>query len=405
MKLSNYLLAMISLASVLAVIETSLHIMNYPRTPEIGWRWDQSPYASADNKNDGYINQFGLRGRNIEYGEDDFVIVLLGDSQVEAGLHSAEKLPEILLEAELCQLLHSRHIKVFSVASAGWGQDQQLTWLRHYFDSYRADLVLAWTTPVNDYWENTFVDRSVERVAGKLKPTFRIDDDKLVPVVLFRFESKLLNLFRLAIARGSGNKTFTLEQIYSDRWQAALPSPDGKASSKGQCPVLEILEKDLIESFVAGSRSFTLVTDEDVENGRSHFSPFLKKMSERDNYSIAITHRLFEEIANLSRAKGAQFRIFHPYRSDLDGAFREIKCVKTLAKGQYFEFDGSDWLRYLRQSNLKNELLTVDIIDSHPMNVARSDWHLSYEGNTRAMGMLANSLVKTGLVELQVRKR
>lgn len=397
MKFQNFLLMVTTLLVTLTLVETGLHIINYPPMPEVGWRWNQSPYRAKFNEHDQNTNQLGLRGRKIEYDKDDFVILLLGDSQVEAGSQTADKLPEILLETALKAQLHSKHIKVFSVASAGWGQDQELIWLRQYFENYRADLVLAWPTPVNDYWENTFIDRSVTREAGKLKPTFCINVDKLDPVVPFRFEWKLRNLLGLAVGRGSGNNKFTLEQYYTDRWLAALPSPVNATPSKAECPALEVLEKDLIGSFIAGSRSYTLVTDEDVENGRSHFSPFLKNMSERDRYSVVITHRLLQEIADLSKTKGAQFRIFHPYRSDLDAAFREIKCVKMQANGQYFEFDGSDWLRYLKQSSLKNQLITLDVVDPHPMNVAPSDWHLSYEGNRHVMNVLANTLVKMGL--------
>jgi len=399
MKFENYLLMAATLVLTLVFVEAGLHIINYPPAPEIGWRWEQSPYRAKFNENDQNTNQLGLRGRKIDYGNDDFVILLLGDSQVEAGFQTSDKLPEILLETALKEQLHSNRIKVFSVASAGWGQDQQLIALKQYFKNYRADLVLAWPTPVNDYWENTFIDRSVSREAGKLKPTFRINGGKLDPVVPFRFEWKLRNLLGLAAGRGSGAKKFTLEQYYSDRWLAALPSPNSTVVTKAQCPALEILEKDLIESFSAGSRSYTLVTDEDVENGRSHFSPFLKNMSERDRYSVAITHRLLQEIADLSRIKGAQFRLFHPYRSDLDAAFREIKCVKTQASGQYFEFDGSDWLRYLKQSSLKNQLLTLEVIQPHRINAMRGDWHLSHEGNKLVMEVLASTLVKMGLMQ------
>jgi hypothetical protein len=400
MKFQNFLLIVITLLITVALVEAGLHLIDYPPAPEVGWRWEQSPYRATFNENDQNTNQLGLRGRKIIYGNDDFVILLLGDSQVEAGFQASDKLPEILLETALTEQLHSKHIKVFSVASAGWGQDQQLIGLKQYFENYRADLVLLWTTPVNDYWENTFIDRSVTREAGKLKPTFRINVDKLDPVVPFRFEWKLRNLLGLAVGRGSGKRNFTLEQYYNDRWMATLPSPISAATAKAQCPALEILEKDLIESYSAGSRSYTLVTDEDVENGRSHFSPFLKNMSERDRYSVAITHRLLQEIADSSRANGAQFRLFHPYRSDLDAAFREIKCVKTQANGQYFEFDGADWLRYLKQSSLKNQLLTLDIIRPHPINAMRGDWHLSYEGNRLVMEALANTLVKMGLTHL-----
>jgi hypothetical protein len=402
MQLKNIILAATTLTFTLiftlALVETGLQLLNYPPTPAIGWHWDQSPYRAAINANDQNTNQFSLRGRKIAYAPDDFVVVLLGDSQVEAGTQTADKLPEILLETALKAQLHSGHVKVFSIASAGWGQDQQLVGLRQYFEHYRADLVLAWATPVNDYWENTFIDRSVTREAGKLKPTFRLHNGQLDTVVPFRFEWKLKNLLGLAIGRSGGNKQFTLEQYYTDQWQGILPSPLSATTDPAQCPKQEVLEKELIESFIAGNHDYTLVTDEDVANGRSHFAPFLKNLSERDHYAIAITHRLFQEIADLSKSKGASFWVFHPYRSDLDAAFREIKCVKTPSNGQYFEYDGNDWLRYLKQSSVKEFLLTVDIVHPHPMNVAHGDWHLSYEGNKQVMGTLADVLFQRGLV-------
>jgi hypothetical protein len=399
MQIKNIFFAITITALALAIVEVGLHIANYPPTPEIGWRWDQSPYRSTTNAQDQNTNQLGLRGRKIAYDQDDFVVILLGDSQVEAGTSPSDKLPEMILENALAIQLHSKHVKVFSIASAGWGQDQQLIWLRKYFKTYRADLVLAWPTPVNDYWENTFIDRSITQEAGKLKPTFRITADKLDPVLPFRFEWKLQNLFGLAVGRSGGNKKFTLEKYYTDRWLATLPSPANAVASNVRCPALEVLEKDVIESFIAGNRTYTVVTDEDVANGRSHFSPFLKNLSARDLYSVAITHKLLQEIADLSKAKGAQFRIFHPYRSDLDAAFKEIKCVKTQSNGQYFEFDGSDWLRYLKQSSLKSQLISLNISASSPMNAGRNDWHLSYEGNRQVMNVLASTLIKMGLIQ------
>lgn len=397
MKLNNILLTLFSLVLVVVIIEASLHAFNYPKSPEIGWRLKHSPYISEAARIENYSNQFGLRGQKIAYNSEDFVVVLLGDSQVEAGLHPAKRLPEKLLEAALKQKLHSEKVKVFSVAAAGWGQDQQLLALKAYFKDYRADLVLNWTTPVNDYWENTFIDRSITPEAGKLKPTFSLNAEQLTPIVPFVFEWKLRNLFALAIAHGKGNKKYTIEQYYTDRWQTALPSPVSITTTKDQCPSVEILEKDLIESFVAGSRNYTLITTEDVEHGRSHFSPFLKNSSARDLYAISLTHRLFQELVQLSAENGAQFRIFHPYRSDLDGAFREIKCVKTQVTGRYYEFDGSDWLRYLKQSNLNKQLLTVDIVNTKSMTIGKSDWHLGYEGNQQLMTILADTLVKMDL--------
>lgn len=394
MKYRSLLLSVATMVLMLGVVEIALHLLNYPASPAIGWRWDQSPYRAAINQDDRQVNQLGLRGRKIEYGNDDFVVVLVGDSQVEAGTQTADHLPEIILQEALQKQLGSAHIKVFSIASAGWGQDQEWIWLQKYFEKFRADLVLVWPTPVNDYWENTFIDRSVTTEAGKLKPSFRPSQNSVEAVLPAAFEWKLRALAGLAVGKASKGKQYTIEQFYSDRWLAALPSSQRGASSKAQCSGAEVLEKDLIESYLKGNRAYTAVTEEDVVNNRSHFSPFLKNASDRDRYSVAITHSLLQEIAKTAQAHGARFHLFHPYRNDLDASFREIQCVKIMPAGAYFEFDGSDWLRYLKQSPLSKELITLDIRSEHLINVAPGDWHLNYQGNREVMDALAQALIQ-----------
>lgn len=384
----------IGIVILLGLVEVGLHLFNYPASPLIGWKWDRSPYRAEINKDDLQVNQLGLRGREIVYDKDDFVVVLLGDSQVEAGTQPANLIPEIVLEAALKNKLSAQKIRVVSIAAAGWGQDQQLVALQQYFKRFRADLVLHWPTPVNDYWENTFVDRSITKIAGPLKPSFQLVDGKLGTGLPQRFESKLSSLWKLARGRSSGDKQYTLEQAYKDDWQKQLPTSNNQVTPASQCPATEVLEKDLLESFMQGSRAYTLVTDEDIENGRSHFNPFLKNMSARDHSSVAITHALIKEIATLSRKNQAQFFLFHPYRSDLDAAFREIRCVKSLNSSQHYEFAGADWPVFMKQAEFNAQLITLDVKSEHALNVAKGDWHLSAEGNQLVMTALVDALVQ-----------
>jgi hypothetical protein len=394
--LRKKILSILIFASVVGVLllllEWALHIGNYPPSPAVGWRWSESPYRGPMNQEDHAVNQLGLRGQKIEYAEDDFVVLLVGDSQTEAGTLQAHEQPEQVLQQVLRKQLGSQKVKVFSIASAGWGSDQQLVWLHEYFQSHRANLVLHWITPVNDYWENTFIDRSVTTQAGRLKNTYTWQDNQLKQIVPFRFDWKLRNLAGLAIGRSAGNPQFTLEQFYSDRWQKALPASNLQASDPSLCSKNELDQSELIESFVKGNRHYTLVTDEDIEHGRSHFTPFLKQQTERDQYAIQITHHLIENMAQLSKEKGAQFKIFHAYRSDLDAAFREIDCVKSKKTGQYYAYDGSDWLRHLKQSKLNEYLWSVHLDQPFPMNRTKGDWHFSVEGNQVAMMRLAEKI-------------
>ncbi|WMW81739.1 hypothetical protein RF679_05525 [Undibacterium cyanobacteriorum] len=392
--LKNLLLSAVTVIVLLILIELALHLANFPATPKAGWRWDESPYRAVINKDDHQVNQLGLRGRTIHYADDDYVIALVGDSQVEAGTQAADQLPEIKLERALRSMWGTEHVKVFSIASAGWGQDQQLLALQDYFQKFRANAVVVWTTPVNDYWENTFIDRSVTEEAGKLKPTFAIAGTQLKTMMPPRFEFKLRNLMALALSPKVKDQKISIEQVYLNRWVRGLPSKQRAASDPKNCPTTEVKESELIEAFVQGQRAYTLLVEEDVDNGRSHFTPFLQHLSPREEYAVQISHRLFEELQNVSKSHGANFHIYHPYRDDLDAAFREIKCVKNTKHNTYFAYDGSDWLRFLKNSSLAPTLLSPQVNSDHALNVSKGDWHFGDEGNTLAMQALAQLLPK-----------
>jgi len=75
-----------------------------------GWRWSDSPYrtylldSGIRGKNfwgPEETNQLGFRGRAISYDGDTNVVLLVGDSQVEAATSRFEEIPEVILERSL----------------------------------------------------------------------------------------------------------------------------------------------------------------------------------------------------------------------------------------------------------------------------------------------------------------
>src|SRR5205807_8778367 len=167
LKAFRVLLAIASVLFGLFVAEGMLRWLNKPRPAISGWK---AVDASAKER-----NQLGFRGQQIQYADDDFVIVMLGDSQVEAKACAYEWMPERRLQFYLAE--SNRRVKVFSVGASGYGQDQQLLALREYFDKFKANLVLLWETPVNDVWNNVFP--SSMPAAGTPKPTFWLENGQL----------------------------------------------------------------------------------------------------------------------------------------------------------------------------------------------------------------------------------
>lgn len=391
------LLGAITLA-LLAAAEFALRKLDYPQAPPQGWKWEQSPYR---NQSDTATHQLGLRGAPISIADGDFVITLVGDSQVEAGTQPVAEMPERLLQDLLRDSYGLRQVKVFSVASAGWGTDQQYLALQQYLGRFRSDLVVLWFTSVNDYWENGFIDRSVSAQAGPLKPTFALDTLGQLQPVRPHSRAKLALLADQALARLRG---VSQADILLQRWLARLPSPAAVApaatatagvTGTPSCPAERV---DQARMFAyRGAGDITVDSTEEVGARRSHFSPFGRDLSERERQQIHLTHQLLSAIEQQATARRAAFRIFYPYRSDLDGVLAKVKCVRT-PDGQLHAIDGSDLLRHLAATPLRERLITPSLRHESDIAISPTDIHHNLKGNRLAMSALAETLYRQGLL-------
>lgn len=232
-------------------------------------------------------NQLGFRGQSIQYSSEDFVIVLLGDSQVAALACAHDWMPERRLQHHLNS--KGKGVKVFSVGALGYGQDQQLMALREYFVKFRADLVVEWLTPGNDItdimWPTHWGEQSIYS-----KPTFRLMNDELVEptgqigqrIVLSR--STLLSR---TLQLGMGDRNL--------EWEQYLPAPyEPFAQYEG--PVSK-------RTYPYGA-SRTLTKDA-LEHDQSFMNLYLTPPSLRIMYALNLMRRLFAEMDKIvSRNKG-----------------------------------------------------------------------------------------------------
>lgn len=395
-KLSGFLIALCSLALSLLAAEATLQWLDKPPTTSSGWGWSASPYKSESNFGDHRTNQLGLRGRPFDYADSDYVVVLVGDSYVEAGAQAFEDMPEQILEAAFAARGFKKRIKVYSIASAGWGQDQEDLALERYFEKYRADLVIHWFTPVNDYWENTFIDRSVDAQAGPLKPTFRLQPDRSLTLVeSLTSSSKLVELVRIAWGRAWLGRKATRGDIYAASWDRNLPTSNFAPVASSECPASEVAELDMVAAYRKGLDAMTVVTNERVEDGRTHFSPFIRPTSAIEKYEIDLTHALMQKMNAIATKNKAEFRIFYPKGSDIDAAVRHVKCVRRGDK--FYRVDMRDLLEFLSLTPLSDKIVPVTIASDRPTVLSSRDWHLNRFGNEEALAGLVDSLVHSGL--------
>ena len=381
----------------LLAMEGVLQLIGYPAIRKSGWRWDESPYKSEANQSDRRVNQLGLRGQPIQYSDSDYVILLLGDSYIEAGPQPFEDLPERILEDAFKQRHPTRNVKVFSIASAGWAQDQQLFWLSRYFESYRADLVINWITAVNDYWENSFIDRSVDMNGGPLKPTYRLSADGELEFVANPVSPvKTLEIARKAWAK---IRFGPAKDYYMHAWIAGLPDSNLVPVPRSECPGAEIPQSELMASWLRGEGKVTAVTKGDIPVSRSIFSPFMVPRSHLEAYQITLTHRLLAEMKRSAATHGADFRVFYPSGDDLYQALKQVACVKSEAEGKFYRYDMRDPLAFISRSEVADLVIPVDVSTSTPTILSSQDWHMNRAANEKAMGGLASALMRSGLIK------
>ncbi|MEO5356939.1 MAG: hypothetical protein H7844_06535 [Nitrospirae bacterium YQR-1] len=260
-------------------------------------------------------NQLGFRGRSVSYSDNDFVVLLVGDSQVHAGHYPFNCMPEAVLEhylngepapaeALLQQLNDSKalpascgklyggrdkhRIKVFSIGTDGYGQDQELLALSEYFKTYRAGMSVLWFTPTNDIWNNVFPTHFPGNKDGTPKPTFILRKDKLIyppeAVKTARPLFRLTELYNMVFFR------------YMDgKWEKYLPKPYEPLTSYNgpETPI-----------------KYDFPETENFKTEKTHFSIILTPRSERMTYGIRLTNRLIREIESLSAKNGSRFVAF-----------------------------------------------------------------------------------------------
>lgn len=389
--------------SVIAVVlsllgaELLLQLTDYPPAPQMGWQWDRSPYALAEYKQEGIVNQLGLRGQPFDTDDDDLVVALVGDSYVETGVFPHDQMPEQLLQ-NILQTQYGIKNKVYSLASAGWGLDQELKALEQFFASgQRADVVVVWLTPVNDYWESTFVDRSVTSEPGPLKPTLVLDQQGESWFKPYYSQSKIVQLVQLAKDQQRYGRQSTVEQALRAQQLATLPTAARQQYATAEDCSARLASQDDMVQVAVEQDAIVVHTTELFSQGRSHFVPYAVDLSPLEHYQVQLHNHLLARMRDVARRHQAAFKIITPVGSDLDKTLNKIQCIVD-DEGRYVPFDYQSGLRHLHNTDLKNDVLDAGLNSTEMTIISATDWHLNPQGNQLFLDSVASELNKAGLL-------
>jgi hypothetical protein len=287
------LLALLAAGAVLAGAEMWLRTQPAP-FPTYGWR---ELFGRVHEQ-----NQLGLRGQEITYGDGDFVVVLVGDSQGGRQYLRAGGDAGGALQHHLAVHL-GRPVRVFSLGAVGYGQDQQLGALTDYLAQFRADAVVVWFTDGNDTWNNASVTHSGGWPA---KPTYRLDAAGELVGPHARAGDPVVSRWRLwaAVRRACSGSV-------DDDWDQTLPPPyqpmtswDGAVQTAwGDCHTTHV----------------------EFAKERTAVALALDPPSARTRYAIALTNKLLHRMRGLVLERGGKFFSFVALRPDFplaDGVYR-----------------------------------------------------------------------------------
>jgi hypothetical protein len=334
----------------LCAIEAAMRYLDRPPWVRSGWR---STAAS------GPVNPLGYRGRPVKpFRISDFVVVLTGSAAVECLVCPPEETLDLMLERALRQ--YNQDVRVVTIGSSGYGQDQEYLALHQFLDTRHADLVIDWASFADDVPANTF--RLGEPRPGRLlpKPTFALrGTDSIGPTEDIGgpvYKTKLSTLLRPMF-------------IDLDRnWTTLLPKADPGAAVAP--PTAEI------QSHV----------DADLEGQHTAWSIWLTPRPARVQYGMALTHALLRHMQDLSRLRGARFEIL---MTPVQGSPHSDAPMALVHGGHWFLADPATRDAAIAEINKGFDTITLPADDS-PVATP--------EAARQMMTRLAETLNKRGLL-------
>lgn len=357
---------------IVAGIVLELFLQGFYEPPPIisGWRSSCSKLEK---------NQLGFRGRPVKYSPDDIVIVLLGDSQVEAEACSYWWIPERRLQYYLNSF--GKHVKVFTLGTRGYGQDQQLLVLQEYYETYRANMVILWQSPANDIWNNMFPTHWPAN--GTPKPTFWLENGELrgpseqLGESLQTSPIKLIELWRRAFTPVKRDNEW--EQFFPPSYKP-LTEYNGQINPEWQ------------EDWNA---SIGLMRDENLDNEKSHYAIMLTPPSERMRYGLELTRKLTQEIETLVGSHQGEFVVFFRGSPPSNGFAIEEEIYGL--NGKYYKSSKKQMLANIEYINRGFHSYEVPVT-VEDYRVGPEDAHLNEHAVDQVMQDLAQVLVKDELL-------
>ncbi len=341
---------------------------------EAGWKY------SGDDR---AVNQLGYRGQEIKYSDNDIVILLLSDSQVEAGTCAFENLPEQLLEKHLRK--KDPRFRVFSLGSNGYGNDQEYLAIKSYFKKYRADAVFLWQTFDNDVWNNIFPTHFPKD--GVVKPTFWLENG-ILKGPNYRLGEHIKDPAKTKIGVLI-NRFIHPQRGLDASWEKYLPKP---------YEPLKDYKGDFLTDWDPDDKRniYPMLKFENLENEKSHFSVYLYPRSDRMQYGLDLTKALLNKIKEEASRNKAKLFIFY---TSLPGGKSSLMLNNTQditvhkKDNLYYKTSVAQAKENQKYINEGFDVIEIPILPD--WRISEKDAHLNCKANDEVMRVLSDYILKS----------
>ncbi len=368
-----------------------------PLNSNYGW-------SNAHDKYSKYINRIEVN----EYGNRDLPkakrfknknnIILLGDSQIELSQES-QNMPARILENKL-----NRNFNVYSIGSWGWGNDQQLLFLKNNINQIKPKYVILFFTS-ND------LENNLNHIGFKgEKPTYKINNSFEIQEPKFLFLKSVLNnfwtyrsLYRLNLLREKKKyKNYLEDESFFTRDNCSNKDTIDSKGLFNYYSNYDYLRKKHIET--SKKRGEEIVNENDfkknlqanlitrnrykVKDDRLYY--FRDIHSVEDKKQIFLTNYLIKNIQEIASNNNAKFILLNVVNENY--LFKDDKIYNVCVNNKLVKYSNIYFYSLFRKVFDGIDNIVNYKIDRGIEEYDLIDGHLKFELNQKIFEIIANKI-------------
>lgn len=396
----NIFFAVMIFIIIFLFVELSLNLAQIrPSNASYGWNNAHNTYNKYINKIE--VNEYGNRDLpKAKRFKNKSNIILLGDSQIELSQKS-QNMPARILEKKL-----KGNFNVYSIGSWGWGNDQQLLFLKNNINEIKPKYVVLFFTS-ND------LENNLNHIGfNGEKPTYKINNNFEIQEPKFLFFKSVLNnfwtyrsLYRLNLLREKKNyKNYLEDESFFKRDNCKNKNTIDNKQLLNHYSNYDYLRKKHIQIY--NKRGEKIVNENDFKKNlqknlilRNRYKPeddrlyyFRETQSLEDKKQIFLTNYLINKMQDIVVDNNAKFILLNVVNEN--NLFKDDKVYNVCINHKLLRYSNQFFYALFRKVFNGIENIVTYTIHEGTEEYDLIDGHLNFEINEKIFATIANKIEK-----------